>query len=79
VVGIAVERSGMEEPDHRHRRLLPPRRGRPRRRTAEQRDELAAHSFNHLVGASEQRSATNSRRLMPGMGSLPGAAAAQAV
>jgi hypothetical protein len=36
-----------EEPDHRHRRLLRPRRERPgRRRAAEQRDELAAlHSI----------------------------------
>ena len=35
--------------------LLRPRRERPRRRTAEQRDELAARSFDHLVGAGEQR------------------------
>jgi hypothetical protein len=32
----------MEEPDHRHRRLLRPRRERPRdRRAAEQGDERA--------------------------------------
>jgi hypothetical protein len=32
--------------DHRHRRLLSARRERPRRRAAEQRDELAAfHSI----------------------------------
>ena len=36
--------------------LLRPRRERPRcRRAAEQRDELASLSFNHLVGAGEQR------------------------
>src|SRR5262245_30237404 len=34
------------EPDHRHRRLLCARRERPRRRAAEQRDELASpHSI----------------------------------
>ena len=41
---IRVRRQAMwvEEPDHRHRRLLRPRRERPRRRrAAEQRDELA--------------------------------------
>ena len=37
-------------------RLLRPRRERPRRRrAAEQRDEFAALSFDHLVGAGEQR------------------------
>jgi hypothetical protein len=36
-------RSGTKKSDHRHRRLLRPRRERPRRRrAAEQRDELAA-------------------------------------
>ena len=40
----------------RRGRLLRPRRERPcRRRAAEQRDELAPLSFNHLVGAGEQR------------------------
>jgi hypothetical protein len=35
-------RCAMEEPDHRHRRLLRARRERPRhRRSAEPRDELA--------------------------------------
>jgi hypothetical protein len=42
-VRTAVRRCDVEEPDHRHRRLLRPRRERPRRnRAAEQRDELAA-------------------------------------
>ena len=46
----------IEKSDHRHRRLLRPRRERPcRRRAAEQRDELAPLSFDHLVGAGEQR------------------------
>ena len=45
----------MQEPDHRHRWLLPARCHRPRgRRAAEQRDELAPSSFDHLIGAAEQ-------------------------
>jgi|SRR6516165_11841088 len=36
---LCLSRGGME--DHRHRRLLPARRERPRRIGAEQRDELA--------------------------------------
>src|SRR5262245_55048185 len=35
-------RCTVKKSDHGHRRLLRPRRERPRRRTAEQRDELAA-------------------------------------
>src|SRR5215475_7089839 len=43
-----VRRSGLEIPDHRHRRLLRPRRERPRRRrAAEQRDELAPCRVDH--------------------------------
>ena len=39
-------RSGIEETDHRHSRLLRARRVRPRRRrAAEQRDELASMSL----------------------------------
>src|SRR5260370_30075483 len=43
-----------EEPDHRHRGLLRPRRKRPRsRRAAEQRDELAApHSITSSASTS---------------------------
>src|SRR5262249_34857373 len=44
----AFRRSGADEPNHRHHRLLRARRERPRcRRAAEQRDELAtgAHSI----------------------------------
>src|SRR6266540_3679362 len=42
----------MKEPDHRHRRLLRPRRERPRGRAAEQRDELAAfHSITSSASA----------------------------
>src|ERR1700704_5015686 len=42
-----VRRLAVEEPNHRHPRLLRPRRKRPRRRrAAKQRDELAAdHSI----------------------------------
>src|SRR5262245_23430616 len=36
-----VRRSDVEEPDHRHRRLLRARRERPRSRAADERDELA--------------------------------------
>jgi hypothetical protein len=41
-----IRRSGAEKADYRHRRLLPARRDRPRRRAAEQRDERASpHSI----------------------------------
>jgi hypothetical protein len=42
-----IMRLAVEEPDHRHRRLLRPCRERPRRRAAEKRDELAAPYGNH--------------------------------
>ena len=35
-------RTRVEESDHRHRRLLRPRRERPRSRAAEHRDEIAS-------------------------------------
>ena len=58
-----VRRRAAEKSDHRHRRLLRPRRERPRgRRAAEQRDELAPFSFDHLIGAGEQRSAARRGR-----------------
>src|SRR5262249_1290877 len=38
---VAARRCAVEEPDPRHRRLLRPRRDRPRRSAAKQRDELA--------------------------------------
>src|SRR5262245_63849444 len=49
-----VSRGAAEEPDHRHRRLLRPRRKRPCSRAAEQRDELAApdHSITSSARAS---------------------------
>ena len=52
-----VRSCGQEHADAPHPLgLLRPRRQRPRRRrAAEQRDELAALSFDHLVGAGEQR------------------------
>src|SRR5262249_5500543 len=48
---VARSYRAIEEPDHRHRRLLRPRRERPRsRRAAEQRDECAAvHSMTSLA------------------------------
>ncbi len=41
-VRARVSSCGVEEPDHRHRRLLRARRKRPCRRAAEQRYEIAA-------------------------------------
>jgi hypothetical protein len=41
-----------EEPDHRHRLLQRSRRERPRRRAAEQRDELAA--FHSITSSARQ-------------------------
>ena len=56
IIRVTVSHRGVEISDHRHRRLLRARRERPRRcRAAEQRDELAPLSFDHLVGAGEQR------------------------
>src|SRR5262249_37667863 len=49
----AVGQSAVEEPDHRHCRLLRPRRQRPRRRAAEKRNERAAlHSITSSARAS---------------------------
>src|SRR5262245_31061200 len=46
-------RPGAEIPDHRHGLLLRARRDRPRRRAAEQRDELAAlHSITSSAATS---------------------------
>jgi hypothetical protein len=46
----------VEEPYyHRHRRLLRARRQRPRRRTAEQRDELAPFQSLHLIPPARAR------------------------
>src|SRR5262249_53162530 len=49
-----LRRPAAHEPNHRHRGLLRARRERPRGRTAEQRDELAAaaHSITSLASAS---------------------------
>ena len=56
-----VGRCGVEEPDHRHRRLLRARRERPRRRrAAEQRDELAA--FHSITSSARSRNASGSLR-----------------
>jgi hypothetical protein len=50
-----INRSGVEEPNDRHRWLLCACRQRPRRRAAEQRDELASLPWTglhpmHLTG-----------------------------
>jgi hypothetical protein len=51
---ICGARTCAKKADHRHRRLLCPRRLRPCRRAAEPCDELAPFSFDHLVGEREQ-------------------------
>ena len=60
-----VRRCGVEEPDHRHRRLLRARRERPRsRRAAEQRDELAPlHSITSSARASSDGRHVEAERL----------------
>ena len=52
--GVALRRLAVEEPNHRHRRLLRARRERPRHHSAaEQRDELAPlHSITSSAVAS---------------------------
>src|SRR5215831_20464806 len=52
---LGIQRSGEakgEKPNYRHRRLLPPRRERPRGRAAEERDELAAF---HVAPVAQDR------------------------
>src|SRR5262245_31701368 len=50
-------RRAAEEPNHRHRRLLRARHERPRRRTANQRDELAPlHCCGHSITSSARAS-----------------------
>ena len=52
-----VEGHVADESDHRHRRLLRPRRERPRGRAAEQRDELTSlHIRNHSITSSARAS-----------------------
>src|SRR5262245_29423090 len=54
--------SSAKKPNHRHRRLLRPRRERPRRRAAEQRDELApshvwmAPAWQEITSRAAQKS-----------------------
>src|SRR6516225_9624623 len=48
-------RRSIHDRNHRHRRLLRPRRERPCRRAAEQRDELAASDHSMTSSASESR------------------------
>src|SRR5262249_38178253 len=51
---ISCWRFTVEKPNHRHRRLLRTRRERPRRRAAEERDEVAPrHSITSLALASK--------------------------
>src|SRR5262249_36594006 len=60
----ALGRSGVDEPDHRHRRLLRAHRERPRSRAAEQRDELPPlHSITSSARASSIGGTSRSRAL----------------
>src|SRR6516162_8860618 len=52
-------RSEVDEADNRHRGLLPPRRKRPRRRAAEQRDELAPP--DHSITSSARPSSVTGK------------------
>src|SRR5262245_16194849 len=50
MTGGTIERSTADKADHQSRRLLRPRRERPSRRAAEQRDEVAfVHSITSLA------------------------------
>jgi hypothetical protein len=49
---VEVGRRAVEEPDHRHPRLLPARGQRPGRRAAEQRDELA--TFHSITSSASK-------------------------
>src|SRR5262245_48308631 len=61
---VPVGRCLIEKPDHWHRRLLRPRRERPRRRAAEQRDERAAlHSITSSARASSIRGISDTKDL----------------
>src|SRR5215475_9990258 len=57
-VRVRVRRCGVEEPNHRHHRLLRARRDRPTgRRTAEQRNEVATlHVCAHSITSSASES-----------------------
>jgi hypothetical protein len=51
-----LEQTRVEIPNYGHRRLLCARRERPRRRSADERDERAApHSITSLARASSER------------------------
>jgi hypothetical protein len=50
-----VRRSDVEEADHRHRLLLRSRGERPRRRPAEQRDELTSPQLIELHSVPQGR------------------------
>src|SRR5262245_28995275 len=62
---VGVRRSAVEEPDHRHRRLLRARHSRPRRRrAADQRDEFAPfHSITSSARTSTDAGTSRPRAL----------------
>src|SRR5262249_33209803 len=60
-LGRIAGRNSAEESDYRRRRLLRIRRERPRRRSAEQRDELAARSHSITSSASASNLSGTSR------------------
>src|SRR5262245_34139396 len=69
-VFVQVRRIAAQKSDHGHRRLLRARRERPRRRAAEQRDELAAgaHSITSSARASSLSEIGDRASAVCGMG-----------
>jgi hypothetical protein len=65
----AFARSDVQKPNHWHRRLLRSRRYRPRRRTAEKRDELSPPDVAHTIflqpGMVTQRATGTCRPVRP--------------
>src|SRR5262249_11341942 len=50
-IALSVGRVGVEEPDHRHPRLLRARRERPRRRSAKNGDEFSPSQVDHAASS----------------------------
>src|SRR5215472_908648 len=59
-IAIAVRRLAVEEPDHRHRGLLRPRRERPRGRCAENSEQCAA--LHSMTSSALNKTAVGSSR-----------------
>src|SRR5689334_20816439 len=61
-IGSVILAQACQKSDHRHRRLLRPSYDRPRRRAAEQRDELAAPDHS-ITSSARARSVSGTLRL----------------